>query len=81
MKVRVEFYSRLRELVGASFLDTSLRNGATVRDLIEQRCQTHPPLRAYDNSLLFGLGVEFVEKDQVLHEGDVVAVMPPVQGG
>jgi MoaD family protein len=81
VKVRAEFYSRLREIVGASSLEISLPEGARVSDLVDELCAEHPALRDFERSMLFGIGVEFVDKQHALKEGDVIAIMPPVQGG
>ncbi len=80
MKVRADFYSRLREIVGAS-LEVRLSEEASVHDLVEQLCLEHPRLRDFERSMLFGIGVDFVDEQHVLREGDVIAIMPPVQGG
>jgi molybdopterin converting factor small subunit len=81
MKVRAEFYSRLKEIVGASALELSLPENAAVNDLFEQLKESYPQLRDFEKSMLFGIGVEFVDHNHVLNEGDVIAIMPPVQGG
>jgi len=81
MNVRAEFYSRLKEIVGASALDLSLPENATVNDLFEQLKERYPQLRDFEKSVLFGIGVEFVDRSYVLNAGDVIAIMPPVQGG
>jgi MoaD family protein len=81
MKVRVEFYSRLREIVGAPKLEIRLANNATVENLMQQLFSDYPKLRDFEKSMLFGIGVDFVDKRRPLRDGDVIAVMPPVQGG
>ena len=81
MKVRAELYSRLREIAGASSAEVTLPEDATAGDLVQKLCSDHPRLRDFDKSMLFGIGVEFVDRQHVLKEGDVVAIMPPVQGG
>ena len=81
MKVRAEFYSRLKEIIGAPALEISLRKNATVNDLFDQLKQSYPQLRDFEKSMLFGVGVEFVGRNHVLNDGDVIAIMPPVQGG
>jgi MoaD family protein len=81
MRVRVEFYSQLKEVVGASTLELSLPEDATVNDLFEQLKESYPQLRDFERSTLFGIGVEFVDRKQPLNEGDTIAIMPPVQGG
>jgi molybdopterin converting factor small subunit len=81
MKVRAEFYSRLKEIVGASSLELSLPENATVNALFEQLIRSYPKLQDFDKSTLFGIGVEFVDRHHRLNEGDTIAIMPPVQGG
>jgi MoaD family protein len=81
MTVRAEFYSRLKEIVGASTLEIALPDNATVSDLIQQLLSEYPKLRDFQNSMLFGIGVEFVERTHALRDGHVIAIMPPVQGG
>jgi molybdopterin synthase sulfur carrier subunit len=81
IKVRAEFYSRLREIVDASVLVLSLPEKATVKDLFEELQKRYPQLRDFERSVLFGIGVEFVDRNHSLSDGDTVAVMPPVQGG
>jgi molybdopterin converting factor small subunit len=81
MKVRAEFYSRLKEIVGASALELSVPKNATVNDLFEQLKESYPKLLDFEKSMLFGVGVEFVDLNRPLNEGDTVAIMPPVQGG
>ena len=81
MKVRAELYSRLKEIVDASLLELSLPENATVKDLFEQLKERYPQMRDFEKSMLFGIGVEFVDRSYVLNDGDVIAIMPPVQGG
>ena len=81
MKVRAEFYSRLKEIIGASALELSLPEHATVNDLFEQLEESYPQLRDFAKSTLFGIGVEFVDRNHSLNDGDVIAIMPPLQGG
>ena len=81
MTVRAEFYSRLREIVGVPALSVELPDGATVYELVEKLCGDYPRLRDFEKSMLFGIGVEFVQTNHFLRDGDVVAIMPPVQGG
>ena len=81
MKVRAEFYSRLKEIIGASALELFLPENSTVNDLFEQLKENYPQMRDFEKSTLFGIGVEFVDRSYLLNDGDVIAIMPPVQGG
>ena len=81
IKVRAEFYSVVKEIVDASAFELSLPKNATVNDLFERLKKSYPKLRHFEKSILFGIGVEFVDRSYVLNDGDVIAIMPPLQGG
>jgi MoaD family protein len=81
MKVRVQFYSQLRDLTGVQELDLDLPDKATVNDLLEKLYREKPALRSRDKSILIGAGVEFVDRKHELKPGDEISIMPPVQGG
>ena len=81
MKVRLQFFSRLRDVMGQSELDFEVPEGTTAGDLLEKLFAQFPALRDWDKSLLIGSGVEFVGRDYVLKPDEQVAIMPPVQGG
>ena len=81
IKVRVQFYAQLRDLIGIRELEFELPQRATVRELLEQIYAQQPALRAYDKSILIGAGFEFVDRNYNLHTGEEIAIMPPVQGG
>jgi len=81
IKVRAELYSRLKEIVDASVIELSLPENLTVNNLFEQLKKRYPELKDFDKSVLFGIGVEFVDRNHELKDGDTIAIMPPVQGG
>jgi molybdopterin converting factor small subunit len=81
MKVRVRFYSQLRDLVGAPELDVDLPEKAPVAELLENIYSKVPALRAHDRNILVGAGVEFVDRNYQLKRDDEISIMPPVQGG
>jgi MoaD family protein len=81
MKIHVQFYAQLRDLVGVRELEVDLPEGVTVRGLLDEIYAQQPSLRAHDKSILVGAGVEFVDRDYKLKSGDEVSIMPPVQGG
>jgi len=81
MKIRTQFYAQLRDLVGSREMDVDLGEGATVGDLLDQIYAQRPKLRPHDKSILIGAGVEFVDRNYKLKEGEEISIMPPVQGG
>jgi MoaD family protein len=81
MTVRVQFFSHLRDVTGASESEAHLPEDASVADLLTAVYAQHSKLRDWDSSILIGAGVEFVDRDYLLKDGDEIAIMPPVQGG
>ena len=81
MKVRVQFFSQLKEIAGTSELEMEMAEGASVHSLLENLYMRFPKLRVWDGSILIGAGVEFVDRAHVLRPNEEIAVMPPVQGG
>jgi molybdopterin synthase catalytic subunit len=81
MKIHVQFYAQLRDLVGMRELDVDVPNGSTVHDLLEKIYAKQPALRVHDKSILIGAGVEFVDRNYELKPDEEIAIMPPVQGG
>ena len=81
MKVHVQFFSRLRELAGVSEMEIDVPIATKVADLLELLYAQAPALRDWDKSILVAAGVEFVDRDYLLQPGDLISIMPPVQGG
>jgi molybdopterin synthase sulfur carrier subunit len=81
MKIHVQFFSRLRDLVGRSEMDLEVPANGTAADLLDLLYRQTPALREWDKSILIASGVEFVGRDYVLKPNDQISIMPPVQGG
>jgi molybdopterin converting factor small subunit len=81
MKMRVQFFSRLRDLADAQELELEVPEGTKVAELLEILYARAPALREWDKSILVASGVEFVSRDYLVKSGDDISIMPPVQGG
>ena len=84
MTVNVLFFSVLRDLVGADHLSLSLEAGGgdvALGEILARIYADYPALQGWDNSLLLAVNAEFATRDSLVHEGDEIALMPPVQGG
>jgi molybdopterin synthase catalytic subunit len=88
MQVRVLFFGVLKDLLSSSGEAVTLPDGATVAQLMEQlrngngidhRAESagHPVWSA----LAVAVNREYAAASAVLHEGDEVALLPPVSGG
>src|SRR5262245_18143556 len=66
MNIRVQFFAQLKEVTSASALGVDLPEGTRVSELLEEIYRRVPALRVWDNSLLVGSGVEFVDRNYVI---------------
>ena len=81
MTIEVQFFSRLRDLLGTAHLQRTVPEGETVGGLLSSLQTEFPGLRPWDAHLLLAVGLEFAERGQTLRDGDTLSIMPPVQGG
>lgn len=81
MKVRVLFFSVLKDLTGADEVTQELAPNATVADLLAAAFTRWPGLQAWDTSLLVAVDQTYARRNTPLHDGAEIAIMPPVQGG
>ncbi len=81
MKVRVLFFSVLRDVTGTPEMEIDAPVGARVGTVLEELFRRWPPLRQWDASLLLAVDHDYCGRDQALVEGAELALMPPVQGG
>ena len=79
ISVHLQYFSQLRDLKGPEALD--LAPGTTVAGLLDKLYALLPALGKWDNCLLIAAGIEYVTRDYVLKPGDLISLMPPVQGG
>jgi len=81
MDVRVQFFSRLKELAGVAEVKMEMPLASTVKDLLAILYERTPALREWDKSILVAAGLEFVDRNYMLQPADEISIMPPVQGG
>jgi molybdopterin converting factor subunit 1 len=81
MKLHLLFFASLRERLRRSEAEHDLRDGSTIADLWTTLCAENPGLREMSASISFAVNQEYVDRATVLHDGDEVALIPPVSGG
>lgn len=79
--VRVLFFGAARDAVGHSEATVSLSGPVNGASAFEQVLARFPSLRRFGRSLLFAINEEYAPADREVHEGDELAVFPPVSGG
>jgi molybdopterin converting factor subunit 1 len=79
--LKVLFFGRLREVVGASEETRDLPDGATLESVFGFYAQRHPELAKFRSSLVASRNQEFVPWETPVRSGDEIAFLPPVSGG
>lgn len=84
MRIKVRYFSVIRDLVGKRGEELELERGKSLRDLLESLMEAYPNLREYaegEESLIVLVNGEAAPLDATLEEGCEVALLPPVSGG
>ena len=81
MKITVKLFARFREAAGVGKTELEMDSGATVDDLLARLHARHPRLSEVQTSIIISVNQKFVPADSRLHDGDEVAIFPPVSGG
>ena len=81
MKLTVQYFSRLKDLTCSDEELLEVEPGLSVQGLLRHLYLRHAGLGAWNAHLLVAVDVEYVERGHLLKDGDVISVMPPVQGG
>lgn len=79
--VRVKFFAAPREALDTDEMDVDIPAGSTVKDLIDLLTEKYPVLESYTRFLSVAVNRAYVGRQTELHDGDVVACLPPVGGG
>jgi molybdopterin synthase catalytic subunit len=81
VKVRVRLFGSLREQAGQAMLEMVLEPGATAADLRDRLALDYPLVGTLGQRLAVSINLEHASYNDVLREGDEVALLPPVAGG
>jgi sulfur-carrier protein len=79
--VTVKLFATLREQAGWSEQKLSMPGGTTLGDLMRLLGEATPKLKLAGRPVYAAVNQSYAQMDQELHEGDVVAIFPPVSGG
>jgi molybdopterin converting factor subunit 1 len=81
MIITVIPFASVKDTVGYSRKEFSLGDGTSVREVLENMISGNESLARLRGSLLFAVNREYVETGHILHDGDQLAIFPPVSGG
>jgi sulfur-carrier protein len=77
--IKVELFAAFAEFAGTQEIMIPFQPGITCEDLWSQVRQQFPKLSSVPP--LFAIQNEYVRKERVLNDGDLVLLFPPVSGG
>ncbi len=81
MQVKVLFFATLKDRAGRAQTELTLPDGATVTVLRDALTAALPGLTPALPTALVSVNHEYAFNEDVLNDGDEVALFPPVSGG
>ncbi len=81
MRVKVLLFGQLKDIVGRSEESLELAPGTKVGAVMEHYSGQYLQFQGLAKSIACSINQEYAPGSAVLHEGDEVALLPPVSGG
>ncbi|WP_029522936.1 molybdopterin converting factor subunit 1 [Persephonella sp. KM09-Lau-8] len=81
MRIKVLYFSSVKDKIGLPSEDIELTENSTVNDLVKLLSEKYPQIKDTLQNSMFAVNEEYASTDQKLKEGDTVAIIPPVSGG
>jgi molybdopterin synthase sulfur carrier subunit len=79
--ITLKLFAAYQEAYQQPELSLTLPVGTTVAQVRDRLIAEHPSLDPWRDLTRFGVNLQFVEPETVLHDGDEVVMIPPVSGG
>ena len=86
-KVRIRFFSIIRDFVGKEIIEEYIRDGETLHDLLNLLEQKYPGLKELENNsnnidvIILINGAIARDRNTIINDGDEIALVPPSSGG
>ncbi len=81
IRVKVLYFGQTRDASGRGEEEFSLADRASLQALLALAKTKHGKLEKFDESMQIALNEEIAKGDELLKDGDEVALIPPVAGG
>ncbi len=81
ISVNVKLFAVARDLTGLGEVKLLLDEGATASKVVDHFVETHPNFSPWRDHIRLAVNSEYVDLNHRLHDGDEVAIIPPVSGG
>lgn len=81
IKITILFFGAYREMAGIDKLECEIVAPAEVAHAFTKITQQIPALSNFERHALFAVNEEYARRNHSLHDGDTLAIFPPVSGG
>ena len=81
MHIRVKLFATLREHAGTGEVTLHLEPGSSVADAAAAVAKQFPAVARHLPRVAYAVNESYAKPDAPLHEGDELALIPPVSGG
>lgn len=81
MTIHVRLFALVRDRAGTAAASLTLPDPATVADAAAALAERFPAAAKFLPRVAYAVNQEYVPVTTVLHDGDELAVIPPVSGG
>jgi len=79
MKISVLFFGQTAEIVGRRDIEISLNKSIKSGEVLAGILATHPKLK--ETKLLFAINQDYANGDEMINDGDELAIFTAVSGG
>ena len=81
MNITIRFFSVSKVIAGVSERALIMQESSNLSNALEYIFAELPALKELHLSNMYAVGVDYAVGDTLLHEGDIISIIPPVQGG
>ena len=79
--MKVLYFASAQGLANLKSERMRLGEGSSVKDMASEVIRLHPDLKSIEPTIRYAVNFEIAGQDAPLHDGDEVAILPPVAGG
>jgi molybdopterin synthase sulfur carrier subunit len=81
ISVNVKLFAMAKDLAGMGETTLSLEEGALASSVVDHFVKLNPRFSAWKDHIRLAVNSEYADVSHPLHDGDEVAIIPPVSGG
>jgi len=81
MRIKVKFFSSHRDAVGKKEIEVEIKENSSINDLLEMLSENYPKLKELTDYTVLSLNHRYADGNEIIKEGDEVAIFPPLEGG